>query len=420
MVESLTSYLTRLAEAHSVFPRVLVAKEITPVVDPHLAGRATYRSTGFWKQSPVLNGVTSLAAGMIQALQQLTQRNDLRFLTMLPWKEVLADTRLVRRTRAWCPMCYEEWRVSHQEVYDPLLWALQDITYCSRHGVQLQQHCPNPDCGRMLYPLYSTAQPGYCTWCHQWLGQTLSFTQRGEEDWAWQAWINHAVGELLATAPTLSAFPSRENVAAALTVYEQMTTSRNAFARQLQVGWKSILEWKQGTKGLQLGSLLRVCSHLNVSPLHFLTNRAEETRGTQQEIPSIISPSLLAKKTLRQFDSDGVRRALVEALQTSEEPPPSVRELGRRWGYDVSKLISHFPDLCRSISQRYVKYRTSKRAQRLQRKCNEIRQTMYDLHEQGYYPSQVRVQKFLSMSAAFKEHEARTTWRETMQELGWR
>jgi hypothetical protein len=136
MVESLTSYLTRLAEAHSVFPRVLVAKEITPVVDPHLAGRATYRSTGFWKQSPVLNGVTSLAAGMIQALQQLTQRNDLRFLTMLPWKEVLADTRLVRRTRAWCPLCYEEWRVSHQEVYDPLLWALQDITHCSRHGVQ--------------------------------------------------------------------------------------------------------------------------------------------------------------------------------------------------------------------------------------------------------------------------------------------
>src|SRR5215470_6463846 len=233
MVESLTSYLTRLAEAHSVFPRVLVAKEITPVVDPHLASRATYRSTGFWKQCPALNGVTSLAAGMVQALQQLTQRNDLRFLTMLPWKEVLADSRLVRRTRAWCPLCYEEWRVSHQEVYDPLLWALEDITHCLRHGVQLQQHCPNPDCGRMLYPLYSTAQPGYCTWCHQWLGQTLSFAQKGEEDWAWQVWINRAVGELLATAPTLFAFPSRENVAATLTVYEQMTTSRNAFARQL-------------------------------------------------------------------------------------------------------------------------------------------------------------------------------------------
>src|SRR5947209_19690784 len=85
VVESLTSYISRLAHAHSVLLRTLVTDEILPhVIRTHLyqEGQPVYdHLTTFWKRSAMLNGTCSTTVNWVSTLAQLTQRNDLRFLT---------------------------------------------------------------------------------------------------------------------------------------------------------------------------------------------------------------------------------------------------------------------------------------------------------------------------------------------------
>ena len=79
-----------------------------------------------------MNGSGLGASEWIQILQELTLRTDLRFLTMISWKEVLPQGQLLRPKRAWCPACYEEWREQEAVIYEPLLWALKAVTVCQQ------------------------------------------------------------------------------------------------------------------------------------------------------------------------------------------------------------------------------------------------------------------------------------------------
>src|SRR5260370_39680462 len=101
-VESLTSYVVRLAHAHCVEPRKLVIHEILP-----------YLTKLGWSGSKnqrllAINGIGSLASQWVQAVEELTLRRNLRFLTMLTWSTVIDFHAVVHNTRAWCPSCYAD------------------------------------------------------------------------------------------------------------------------------------------------------------------------------------------------------------------------------------------------------------------------------------------------------------------------
>jgi hypothetical protein len=97
-----------------------------------------------------------------------------------------------------------------------------------------------------------------------------------------------------------------------------------------------------------------------------------------------------------------------------------MREVAQHLGYDQSHLYKHFPELCRAISTRYLDYQAAKRAERLQRMCDEVRQAVRTLHEQGKYPSDRQIKKLLRTPGALKEHEVRIAWQEAILELGWK
>jgi hypothetical protein len=126
-VESLTSYITRLAEMHCLSPKTLVKYEILPVQNQPITTPSDYFRLGkLWTQnSASLNSVGPLARQWVEAIQQLTARDDLHWLTMLTWDQVLAPQRTVRRRKIWCAACYQQWRRNCQTVYEPLLWGSQ-------------------------------------------------------------------------------------------------------------------------------------------------------------------------------------------------------------------------------------------------------------------------------------------------------
>jgi hypothetical protein len=105
LVESLTGYITRLAEAHSVFSGPLLYKLIVPLVPGYTSSakqHALFRESG--DRSTLLNGTGRRAQYAVSALEKLTLRTDLSFLTLLPLEAILPARAkgLIRLTKAWC------------------------------------------------------------------------------------------------------------------------------------------------------------------------------------------------------------------------------------------------------------------------------------------------------------------------------
>jgi hypothetical protein len=85
-VESLTSYVSRLAQAHSVTTGTLVTRDISYTIEH---GKVpTHLCTDYMAAKRAGEGVNSLtptAREWVDALTLLTRRRDLLPLTMLPW-----------------------------------------------------------------------------------------------------------------------------------------------------------------------------------------------------------------------------------------------------------------------------------------------------------------------------------------------
>jgi transcriptional regulator with XRE-family HTH domain len=426
-VESLTGYLARLGEAHRVGVRRLLVVEILPLLcRSHLLGMENHGLSAFWqKETRAINGTRTLAKDLVRALEGLTLRGDLRFLTLLPWAEVLPPRDLIRPYHAWCPACYQEWRQAAEVVYEPLLWSLSVVTFCPRHHRRLQSACPYPDCRRRLPALAQRSRPGYCPWCERWLGEErepAGDAELREEELRWQSWVTSSVGELLAATPALSAPLSRDAVTRAINRHITQVTGGNvtALAERLGLEMITLSAWKRGRSIPCLGLLLRVCYRLGTKPLAFLLDDATTTtvaEGNQIVPPKLPRPS----RTNRQpFDAAKMQRALEAVMASGESPPPSMREVSRRLGTHHSFLIQKLPELCRAISARYLAHHREQGAQKRQRLCAEIRQAVHEVHRWGLYPSASRIAPLLSQPGFIQDHVARVTWQEALNELGWR
>lgn len=164
LVESVISYMIRIADAHAASPGTLIREEILPRLTacPKRLSFAALHS---------LNGLGPCFAQWVEILEILTARGDLRALTLLPWRGVLAADGVLRRFRSWCPRCYQERRDHESTVYDSLLWMLAPVTVCPRHEIPLLEYCPH--CGKRSLPLSARGRCGFCSHCDGWLGTNL-------------------------------------------------------------------------------------------------------------------------------------------------------------------------------------------------------------------------------------------------------
>lgn len=427
-VESLTGYVARLAEAHSVPTRALVVREILPRLGrPHLLKPADNSLSAFWwKGTRSLNGLRGLVRDWVQAVETLTARTDVRWLTCLPWAEVLTPLGLLRPTRAWCPACYDAWQTAGQPIYEPLLWTLQGVAMCLHHRRRLQTVCPQPDCRQALPLLAPRARPGYCSQCGCWLGSTtrggeIEDDALGGEELTWQTWVVEAVGELVAAGPHLPGFVAKEHWVMALRTCVEQGAGGNmsALARQLGVSVCTVSEWQQGRQVPHLALLLRVCDRLSLSPLRLLTGGVAKAGSlwVSQSDGDEAPPRPTRSRT--PFDTESVRGRLEEALASEETPPPAMREIARRLGYAHSDLHTRFPDLCRAISARYLAYRRAGSVQRRAQLLTEVRDAVRQVDAQGLYPSANRVALLLSKPGFIRHPEAMATWHEALRDLGW-
>ena len=236
MVESLTGYVARLAEAHSVSVGDLVGRLLSDLANPKggivtsAARAARVGGHGFRACNYAINGVADRAAKWVDALEAATTRRDLRCLTLLAFRHALPG-HLFRQRRAWCDLCLEQWRANGQIVYEPLLWTIEVSSHCTVHARPLTGICRH--CARSLSPLGVFSRPGYCELCDGWLGasdtaskQALLGSATAEEE----VWSSTQVGGLLAMLPWVEPAAARESFRRNLVAYLDKVTGGNVLA----------------------------------------------------------------------------------------------------------------------------------------------------------------------------------------------
>jgi AraC-like DNA-binding protein len=345
--ESFTSYITRLSYLYRVPPRALILQEVLPLLKISDRLKPDNRLAWF-KGSTGLNGMTPLAAEWVQAVEHLTLCCDLKRLTMLTWCNVVDQSGIVRKIRAWCPNCYDEWHHAGKEIYDPLLWAIRIVEECPRHQCRLLTHCPHDDCQKSLPLLDSWSKPGFCPQCKRFLG-TPAILKSGERDQEWCEWVSDAVGELIAFAPRVGDVPGREVIASRITTLMEhiMNGSAEALARFLGVSGVKLRGWQKGLHVPEFRIFLQLCRYVKLSPLHFLTQKLDiakfnvpiRVRGDKQNLGG----------------DEELQQRLEALLNKAEGPFPSLKDVAQEFKYSVHVLQHKFPQLCQDIARLHQK-----------------------------------------------------------------
>ena len=357
LVESLTSYVGRLAAAHSLKVGDLAGRILSQASDPEDAiispeARAARRGgPGFKVSSYTVNGVTDRARKWVQALERATCRRDLSYLTLLPFRYALPD-HLFHRHRTWCTLCFEHWRLSGQSVYEPLLWAIKTSSHCPVHLRQLHNICPC--CGRTMSALSVFFRPGCCGHCGSWLGVPDLKTDESQpgsptEDQRW-SWTQ--VGSLLAMLPVIDPIVARDSLRRSLTRYLAEIANGNvlAFSEYILCPGGMLRACLVGEELPRIENLLRIARCLNVPVSSFFTPEGP----TPADIAAAKQAVAIRRKrlVLPSRHTSEVRRTLRTALDAT--PPVSVIEIARRLGYTTTdSLYKADRRLCYKITARY-------------------------------------------------------------------
>lgn len=412
LVESLSSYVTRLAEAHCVFPGRLMSKVVVPLVPGYspLEQHGLFRESG--AKSTLLNGTGLTARYGVQALLTLTGRTDLHCLTLLPLTAIFAAQArgLIRLTKAWCPVCYENWREQGQKVYDPLLWFFQTVVICPHHSCALHTRCPYQDCAQSLPAVAWRSRAGYCSYCQRWLGlpreQVKAVSSLEEEDLQGPQWVVRMVGEMLATLSTRSVFLNRERISNVLTHIASQITEGNitALARALGIVQSKVQAWCHGDRRPEIAMLLRLCHDLGLSLSDFLYQEIEMLQPSLS-VPSEHLPHVPKRKNSIKVEQ--VYLALEQILASKQHPPLSLGEVAQQLGLRYEILYKVHPAACHEIVARYKSYIQQRKEARLQRLQEEIRQVARQLHADGISPTQKRIAPYLSQPGILRHPQLR-------------
>ncbi|MDZ8071088.1 MAG: TniQ family protein [Nostoc sp. DedQUE08] len=204
--ESLSSYLNRLAHEHCLTAQKLIMGEIALLIlenedKSKLLQKSVSYLLGNGDAKPAINGMREMTGKLVTVLEELTMRQDLRFLTLLNWKGMIYDKGLFRNYRAWCPCCWKEWQQENKTIYEPLLWSFKNVEFCLIHKQRLVEECPH--CGSRLPVMTKFSPAGFCSRCYGWLGQEI----KGEEDIEKYRVNIQGISELIALTPQLGYKP---------------------------------------------------------------------------------------------------------------------------------------------------------------------------------------------------------------------
>lgn len=416
MAESLSSYIARLAEAHSVLPSTLINKIVGPALNKRYLTKSTVQGgSRFYQFSSAFNGVGKSAHELTTVLESLTMRHDLSNLTLALWKSVLPSKDLVRTNRAWCPCCLEEWKENKGIVYEPLLWSIKAVKVCPSHKIELQEICPG--CKRKNYVLNRKSRVGFCSSCGIWLGQSLSECNNKQDDPAYlnyQVFISSNVGSLLSITDQeikkldVSHFENNLNYIIDSLAYG----SAKGFAKKTGIPFTNIRVWRQGKNRPSLDGLLKISYLTDIKVIDLFSGKKPNfnIKGIPLGDKVEIKPDKISRRKLNPGE---IRNSLT--VYKNDKVPVSVSEIARSLGLDKKVLYHHFPEDCQALAARYHAETMRNKQKRLIEMESLIKEAVKHLISQGIYPSRRKVEEYTGRDGLLREKDLFIIWQKIIK-----
>ncbi len=412
-IESLTSYLIRISEAHQVYPSSLISYVIAPILNKEFLIYSTARGGNrFYDGAKTMNGFGNNALDMIDTLGKLTKVEQLGKLTLAPIKEVVSLRYLLKKYLSWCSVCYEEQLNTGDAIYNPLLWSLEMVNTCSKHKCKLETECFL--CHKRIPILHRKSQNGYCPYCSHWLGRESTLNKHSDEnDFDYK--ITLMAEQIIKHKEKIEISASKQQLIRNLNYLVDIYTEGNMqeFAKKLSIAKTTLWGWCNGKVLPPLSRVLEICYLFNISPVIFYI---EDISVNKEKIAfNAGAYSKDTKKRETKFDYDTALSILQKYAHHSYSNV-SMNVLAKQLGYSKRTLYKHFPNLCKVISAKNTSVIKEKKTQVYVSNCLIINQNVQSLIQQGVYPSRRRIQEMANKPGLLKDKKLRDYFKELIED----
>lgn len=415
-VESLTSYIARLASAHCLPVQPLLIEVLAPELEYSKINRSFSR---FFKECACsLNGLGQYAEDFRSVLERLTLRTELSRLTMLPWKDVFdpGGKGLNKPHKAWCSSCLREWAGSGIPLREPLIWTLSSVQVCGRHGVGLRTSCPR--CGEKQ-PVLARAWPiGYCSSCGLRLWEKEENEVDGKEELTeWNFWVIEEIGKLLSASPAEYGKSSHKGfqLAVAEVVRHLGIANTQDLDRAIGFGESTITQWRRGRGKPRFDYFLRFCFETGISPKEMLC------RSSVDFLKYCRMPMTGEECSKERIHRKGeeLQKEVREEMDRifSSDEAPSLKEFSKKLGIGIGFLRYRFPEESKKIAARYRSCLREKKEGLFQERCEAIRKAVEELQRANEYPSKWKVFRRIPgvNPGGGKDKELTRVWKEMLE-----
>ena len=388
-VESLRSYLLRLAAEHSMIPRELVAT----VVSRQPSLRPDENLKTIWSGFPV-SGTSDRAERLTVMLSEATGV-DLAPASLVRFRHVISGHRLCHARRArYCPECVRQ-RLDDTHVHAPLLWELKIANACPLHRCRL---LPTAQCGAppsaQLPINRRVSLPGVCGRCGSIGFRCVGVSDSADER---EIWVATQTGNLLAFSVAESKSLTREMLTAGIRemVDRRFDGKPVLAATQARLARSTVLHWLKKSASVELAALLELAHVAEADVTELFRGRYVEV-GVAINAQGGGATARIFPPRYERHDWTSVHAALVHAA--NDENMPSLLSVLAPFGVDSSEARRRYPTECRTVASRHDAARRKQWWRVYDASYAAFSTAAAELRSRGVEPTSSRVQEVASLS----------------------
>jgi hypothetical protein len=374
-VESLLSYWARLSRAHGLTTNQLAA---------HMSVWAKKRGLPFpvhihYGRPLAMCGIGRDVGRLVEVIELATGTHGLSAGTLLALRPVISEktTGAVRRTKAWCPRCYEEDMAEYDECYDRLLWAFTHVERCPIHRLRLEATCPSCAAKQRL-----ARANGDLGRCHDCGAHLIGAPSR------WKVMLEPTLGEreLSQMLSYIAAVGGAAFVEGAFQIYESMAAQIRRSRLLLGDDPKSKRPMKISVPKPFLRTLLRVVVADGADLVTLLTDPSAAVSHAQMLDGFGVNFDVV-RRAHRPRDVLTHASAILE--ETAIDPHrPSLASACRRAGISTGYARYHFADLSGDITRRWRAGCSSQNTKKARKAIRLLLDIEWARYETGEHRSQ--------------------------------
>ncbi|MEZ5616436.1 MAG: TniQ family protein [Rhodocyclaceae bacterium] len=384
--ESLLSLLVRTSRAHAVSPRHLVGKVFGKAMPA--IGKLDY-STFYRSLAGTVNGIGQYAELFVSAMEYLTGRPSLDYLTMLPWKKVFPHNGqgLLARHPRWCPVCLYRQRLLGEATSFPLVWSIEPYRACPEHACLLEDRCPHCSKTQPYLPRYPDL--GICSHCRKPLTGIRPSTALPE----FQLWVCKAVADMVVHQLDAGLSICFDRFRRFVEKQVSMVAEGNkaAFCKALGFHDRGLNGWLRKDERPSITHLLSLCYGLNVMPTEVFGASWPQTTALR-----LLPGRLKDRKACPRVPPEPRQKTqehLIALLDANDALP--VSEIAANLGLTRSYLRYWFPEQYARLTKRFKAAVRARSREHQGRQSSRVVEVVGQIRANKEYPSRRRVNRLL-------------------------